>query len=226
MSQQQIPLALHAPRRPAFDNFVVGPNAAVAHTLAHGLESGGWYFLTGSAGSGRSHLLAASFAALHERGIATSFLGLSTPQHRPLLETATGDWVLIDDIDALAGDAVGEMLLFNALNRWRAEQAGLIMSAAGREAFELPDLRSRLGQATRLRLHPLSEDDLASLIRQLAQEHEVVLGRGATDYLISRCTRNAGAVARLIETLALRAHSEHRTLSIPLIREALEGAQL
>jgi len=122
----------------------------------------------------------------------------------------------------LAGNSESEMQLFNALNRWRAEHTGVIMSGVGREPFELPDLRSRLGQATRLTLKPLDEADLKRLIEQVAGEHEVILGRGAADYLLSRTARNPARIARLIETLALRALSERRTLSVPLIREMIK----
>jgi len=221
MNRQQI-LALKPPRRPGFANFVAGPNQALVDTLASGLESGGWYLLAGPSGSGRSHLLAAAFSHQHRRGQAASFIALSVRANRQLLDQAGGDWVIVDDIDVLAADSEGEMQLFNALNRWRAEHTGVIMSGVGREPFELPDLRSRLGQATRLTLKPLDEADLKRLIEQVAGEHEVILGRGAADYLLSRTARNPARIARLIETLALRALSERRTLSVPLIRETIK----
>lgn len=223
MSQQQIPLALKPPRRPGFDNFIAGPNTAVVETLARGLEPEHWYFVGGAPGSGRTHLLAASFAVRHQAGDVVSFVSLSIAANQELLDHATGDWVMVDDIDALAGDHDGEMRLFNALNRWRAERTGVVMSGAGRDRFELPDLRSRLGQAIRLTLKPLEEVHLGQLIGRLARDHEVALGRGATDYLISRTPRNPAAIARLMEQLATRALSERRTVSVPLAREILSS---
>ncbi len=223
MSQHQIPLALKPPRRPGFENFIAGPNKAVVSTLERGLEAGGWYFLGGPAGSGRTHLLAAAFGQCQRVGTIASFVSLALQANRELLSQAGGDWVFVDDIDTLAGDAEGEMLLFNALNRWRSEQTGVVMSGFGREGFELPDLGSRLGQATRLTLKPLEEDDLIQLIRRLAADHEVVLGRGVIDYLISRSARNPASVARLMEQLAIRALSERRTVSVPLVREVMTG---
>lgn len=224
MSQQQIPLALKPPRRPGFENFIAGPNQAVVETLARGLEPGGWYFLGGPAGSGRSHLLAAAFAGLSARGLQVAFIALALSRNRPLLDASSGDWVVIDDVDRLAGDREGEMLLFNALNRWRAERTGVLMSGLGRDAFELPDLRSRLGQATRLTLKPLEEKDLLTLLKRLAADHEVLLGRGAADYLLSRAPRNPASLAYLMERLAERALSERRTISVPLAREVLANA--
>lgn len=225
MSRAQLPLALKPPRRPRFGNFIAGPNQAVVATLAHGVEPGGWYFLAGPTGSGRSHLVSAFFADRCDRGEQVHFIALGRPRQRMLLEHADGDWVVIDDVDALAGDDEGERALFNALNRWRSERTGVLMSGPGRDSFELPDLRSRLGQATRLTLKPLEEDELAELVRGLAAEHEVMLGRGVVDYILSRAPRNAGRMAELVEAGAHRALTERRTLSVPLVREVLSGVE-
>lgn len=222
MSRAQLPLALKPPRRPRFDNFVVGPNQAVVATLSRGVEDDGWYFLAGPAGSGRSHLVSAFFAGRCRRGEQAHFIALGKPQQQMLLEHAEGHWVVIDDVDMLAGDEAGELALFNALNRWRAERTGVLMSGAGREGFELPDLRSRLGQATRLTLKPLEEPDLAELVRSVAAEHEVLLGRGVVDYILSRAPRNAGRMAELVIAGAHRALAERRTLSVPLVRDILQ----
>ncbi len=217
----QIPLALHPPRRPTFENFIAGPNQAAVDTLGSGLESGSWYFLTGPQGSGRSHLLAATQARLTGEGQIVQFAALVTAAGPALLDSLTGDWVLLDDVDALAGKGSAEQALFNALNRWRDERTGVIMTGAGRAGIKLPDLRSRLGQATRLTLHALDETDLAALIRQVACEHEVALGRGVVDFLVTRLPRNPGTVASAIQLLAVRALSERRTLSVPLARKVL-----
>ncbi|MFP4207069.1 MAG: HdaA/DnaA family protein [Wenzhouxiangella sp.] len=222
MTSAQIPLALTPPRRPGFDNFVAGGNAAVVETLASGLEPGQWYFLAGPSGSGRTHLLSACFAGLVRRGLDAKFMALGAAAHWPLLAQTDGEFVLLDDIDALAGDQAGEVLLFNALNRWREQRTGVIMSATGRAGFELPDLVSRLGQAVRLTLKPLEQNDLLSLVRSLGAEQEVVLGRGAADYLITRGPRSPAGLVRLFEQLVARALSERRTLSVPLIREVLQ----
>jgi len=222
VSRAQIPLALKAPRRPRFDNFIVGPNQSVVATLSQGVESGGWYFVAGAAGSGRSHLVSAFFADRCRRGDQAHYIALGKPHQRMLLDHADGDWVVIDDVDGLAGDEKGERALFNALNRWRAERTGVVMSGTGHEGFSLPDLRSRLGQATRLTLKPLEESELAELIQRLAAEQEVLLGRGVVDYILSRAPRNAGRICELVVAGAQRALTERRTLSVPLVREVLD----
>ncbi len=223
MSRLQIPLALKPPRRPAFENFVAGPNRSVVEVLSEGLEPGGWYFLGGAAGSGKTHLLSALLQRLGVAGSPAGFAALDGPAGRDVIEYLDGDWVMLDDVDALAGDSAGEMRLFNALNRWRGERTGVVMSGRTRAEFALPDLRSRLSQATGLALKPLSDSDLVRLVQSLAFDHEVALGRGAAEYLVTRVERNPATVVALMQHLATRALSEQRTVSVPLIREAVQA---
>lgn len=226
MSRVQLPLALKEPRRPRFDNFVPGANRAVIATLAGGLDSDALCLLVGPAGSGRSHLLAALFAWHQEAGDQALSISLSRSGQKALLEQASAEWLIIDDIDRLAGSAADEMLLFNALNRWRAERCGVVMSAVSVEEFALPDLRSRLGQAVRLTLRPLDEAGLGELIQQLIEEYELVAGAGVVDYLVNRAPRNAASMVQLVEAAARRALTERRNLSIPLLRELLAEQRL
>lgn len=221
MNQSQLPLELNPPRRPTFENFVAGSNRIALATLRDGLEPGGWYFLRGVPGSGRTHLLTAAFDVCRSRRDSAAFISLSDSLQRGLLEHAGGQWLMVDDVDAMAGDDDGERALFNALNRWRAARSTVVMSGQSRESFQLPDLRSRLGQATRLNLDPLDDAGLGELVRRLAAEHEAALGRGVVEYLLKRAPRNAGRLTELMKQSVRRAQAERRTISIPLVRELL-----
>lgn len=220
MASVQLPLALNPPRRPGFGNFLVGPNRTVIETLKNGLESGHWYFLGGAPGYGRTHLSLASFANLSRLGHQVQFVPLAHAGAYRVLGEAAADWLVLDDVDRLSGNAQAERMLFNALNRWRADHSGVLMTGVRRE-FDLPDLTSRLSQATGLVLRPLEDRDLFDLVRTLAREREVVLGRGVADYLLKRGPRNPGELARLIEAMAVRALAERREISIPMTRDVL-----
>src|SRR5690554_7833581 len=99
MSRIQLPLALKPPRRPRFDNFIVGDNRAVVATLTDGLDTGSWTFLGGPGGSGRTHLLSALFAERCRRGTRALFIALREPNQRPLLDQALADWIVLDDVE-------------------------------------------------------------------------------------------------------------------------------
>lgn len=221
MSAPQLPLALAPPRRPRFSNFVPGDNAVAVRTLRDGLEAGQWVRLSGPPDSGRSHLAMATVAALADKNLRTVFIPGRSPAAAALVESASGDWVVIDDYDALAGSKESERALFNALNRWRAERTGVVLAGGDRSGFLLPDLRSRLGQAVHLVLRPLDDRALETLIRQLLEDYGVVPGRGLIDYLLRHGPRAGGPMARRVERMSQRALAERRVLSIPLARECL-----
>lgn len=221
-ARSQLPLALRPPPHPNFSNFVAGPNAAVVATLQEGLEPGSWTVLKGPVGHGRSHLLTAAFHHHQGLGRDSAYLPLSQSVAWRMLPTTEAALVVVDDVDRLAGEAEAERALFNALNEWRAAGTTVLMGATGLDDIVLPDLRSRLGQATRLTLKPLAESDLLDLVHRWAEEYEAVLGQGAAAYLVSRADRAPATLSRLVSALAQRALAERRSLSIPLIRSHLQ----
>lgn len=225
MSAPQLPLALAPPRRPRFSNFIVGDNGLVVRTLRDGLEPGQWVRVSGPEGSGRSHLALATVAQLAERNRRCVFVPGSASAATALLDTAGGDWVVIDDYDALAGDDERERALFNALNRWRADRTGVVLIGGDRSVFRLPDLRSRLGQAAHLVLKLLDDRALEAVVRQLIEDYGVVAGRGLVDYLLRHGPRGVAPLAGLVERMSQQALAERRVLSIPMARACLEAVR-
>lgn len=221
---QQMPLVLKPPRRLIFDNYIAGENQSVIETLKTGLEIGDWYLLTGPHGSGRTHLMSALFQYLCDQSHASAYIPLSDATDWPLLDEVTAAYVIVDDIDAVAAHPDGEMHLFNALNRWRIDKTTVVMSAAGLTEFVLPDLCSRLGQATRLTLKTLQDEDFEALVLRLVNDQEMNMPADVAKYLVSRVRRNAGDVTHLVNQLLLKSLSERRPITIPMVRSLLQRA--
>jgi DnaA family protein len=217
----QLPLSLVPPRRRRFDNFVAGPNGSVANALRHGIASGQWFFVRGPAGSGKSHLAEAVVHAGHEAGLSSCFVPAREPGAWALLAGREAGLAVVDDVERIAGDRDAERALFNALNRWRATRSAVILTGSGAGGFELPDLASRVGQAARLTLEPLRDEDLPALIDQLIEDFRLVAGRGLVGYLQRHGPRAPARLVDLFERMAQRAQAERRVLSVPLAREAL-----
>jgi DnaA family protein len=217
----QLPLSLVPPRRRRFDNFVAGPNAPVVDALRHGLREGQWLFVRGPAGSGKSHLAEAAVHEYHDAGRSACFVPAREPAARGLLDGRDPALAVVDDIEQLAGDAGAERALFNALNRWRSSRTAVLLTGSGAGGFVLPDLASRLGQAARLTLEPLRDDDLARLIDRLVDDFRLVPGRGLADYLQRHGPRSPARLVALFERMARRAQAERRVVSVPLAREEL-----
>ncbi|MEM1081359.1 MAG: hypothetical protein AAGH65_07240 [Pseudomonadota bacterium] len=224
MSEPQLPLSLTPPRRPSFDNFAVGENQAVIDVLRTGLQPGQWYFLAGPAKSGRSHLAQSVLNHLAEQSRSARFVACRDPWVVDLLDSTNGDWIVVDDVDALVNVAAAEMALFNALNRWREAQSCVLMTGTDRSRFALPDLRSRLNQAAKLSLRALhsNEDDAyEQLIAQLLQDFQLTAGHGLITYLLRHAPRSPARLVALFERFSEQAYSERRQLTIPLARSHL-----
>lgn len=224
----QLPLELTPPRRQTFDNFIAGPNRVAVETLRAGIAAGERVFLTGPAGTGRSHLAGAFFHAALDAGRHAHFIPCARVAgeiRAALLAVEAVEYAVVDDADAVAGDAGDEEVLFHALNRWREANTGVLLTGAGRDGIVLPDLRSRLGQATRLTLHGLDDDDHRILIRRFAAEREVALGDDVVAYLLAHGPRNPGRLVSLIETIRGTALARQKRVTVPLVREMIEREQ-
>lgn len=219
----QIPLSLTPPRRRRFENFVAGPNRAVVSSLRHGLAESGWIHLCAGDGSGKSHLAMAALAEWGEAGRTTLYVPARERGAGRMLTGAEPALAVVDDVESLAGDPDSERALFNALNRWRAARAAVLLTGTGAAPFALPDLVSRIGQAARLTLRPLDDAAVEALIDRLIVDHGLVAGRGAVAYLCRHGPRAGGDLAALFERIGLRAQAERRTVSVPLVREELDA---
>jgi DnaA-homolog protein len=196
---QQLPLAISPRIEPAFDNFVVGPNAealARVRELAAGTLGERIVYLWGEAGCGRTHLLRA--AARANRALA-----------------------IADDVQAL-GDAE-QQALFVAINN--AREGGPAVLAAGDRPPALlalrADLKSRLAWGLVYQLAPLGDRDKAEHLKSLATARGLLLSDDVAGYLLARLPRDMASLAAVLEVLDRYSLMRQRALTVPLVREAL-----
>ena len=192
MAQFALPLTIGADRAA---RIVVGPsNQAVIDAFARAAE---WPFrtaiLTGPPRAGKS-LLARWFAENH--------LG-----------------EIIDDADTVAEDD-----LFHRWNRAQASGTPLLLVTSrppGEWSIALPDLASRLGAALLLEIGAPDDAMLESLIADHAGRHGLVLGEGASAWLLPRIERSHAAVEALIAEIDRLSLERKQPVTISLLREAL-----
>jgi len=218
----QLPLSLTPPRPRRFDNFIAGAGESAVNSLRHGLEQRGWIHLCGPGGSGKSHLALAVLAEWSSGQRRACYIPAREPGVSALLAGGDAELAVVEDIECLAGRCEAELALFNALNRWRASRAAVLLTGSGATPFGLPDLVSRVNQAARLTLPPLDDRALARLIEQLIADFQVVPGRGLADYLLRHGPRAPGRLVGLFERISRRAQAERRVVSVPLAREELK----
>lgn len=235
----QLPLALRYPPDQRLDTFVAAPDGALAQlrALAHagGTDEPGerpdWIFLAGPAGVGKTHLALATCAAADASGRRAAYLPLKAAagRLRAALDALEGnDVVALDDLDAIAGDRDDEVALFDFHNRARSAGLAVLYAAqASPDALPLglPDLRSRLGQCTRISLSPLDDDGRRTMLRERAQRRGLVLEEAALEWLLRRVGRDLAGLTALLDQLDRASLAAQRRITVPFLRMTLGAEQ-
>lgn len=225
----QLPLALRWPAHQRFADFHPGPNGAIVEALRAAARDAGspWIFLTGGAGSGRTHLLFAACAQASEAGRGAQYLSLSAlppPRAAAIRGFGGSDVVAIDDLDAIAGEGEAEHALFDLYNRCRAERSTLLFAAgapAARLGIGLPDLVSRLSACTQMALKPLDEVERRRVLRDRATARGIELDDGVLDWLFTRRKRDLATLLDLLERIDRASLAAQRRVTVPFLRTLL-----
>ena len=221
-------LALSPPPRATFENFVSGGNrrlVAALRSLAASAE--GWLYLSGPAGSGRTHLLWACAREAQDAGTVAQYLPLADASITPaaaLSAVPAVDLLLLDDIDAIAGEREREEAVFHLLNRMRTGQGGLVVSSAQPLTslpLVLPDLRSRLAWGVQYQLQPPDDAALMEILRLRLQSRELPDNEPLRQYLLRYAPRRAGLLLELLTAIERRAAARKRRMSTRLAGEVL-----
>lgn len=231
---KQLPLALRWPPHQRFEHFFAGTNAAALATLQQVVTGAqaSWPFLAGARGSGKTHLLIAACQLATENDCSVQYLPLQrvkAPLETAIRSSGGSQFLAVDDVQQVAGNAAAEHALFDLYNRARAE--GTTMLFAAREApaqlaLGLPDLRSRLGACTLLPLQPLTEQERRKVLREHAAARGIRLDDAVLDWLFTRHARDLVALHDLLERMDRASLAARRRITIPFLREFLREDSL
>jgi DnaA-homolog protein len=228
----QLPLSLRWPRRQRFEHFHAGANAvAVAAVQALAVQAGApWLFVSGVAGSGKSHLLLAACHAASEAGRTVQYLPLKTLQDRvaAIRGVAGSEFLALDDLGAIAGNRDAEHALFDVYNQAKAEGAALLFAAdvlPVQLGLGLPDLRSRLGACQQALLKPLDDAERRAVLRQQAATRGIELDDTVLDWLFNRYARDLGALLDLLERIDQASLAAQRRITVPFLRGFLRETE-
>lgn len=233
MPARQLPLDLRLRDHSRFETFHAGGNALAAATLAAMVAGPGsaaerQVFLHGGTGSGKTHLLQAACHAAFAQRRSCAYLPLEELKSLEATAVLEGmdrlELLVLDDLQAVAGQPDWEWALFGLINRVR-EQGGRMLLAA-RTAPEaigcrLPDLTSRLAWGPVFRLNQPGDLELKAILQKRAALRGLELNGSVVDYLLRHECRDLEALLGLLDRLDLAALAEQRRLTIPFIREQL-----
>jgi len=223
---EQLPLGVRLAETARFDGFVAGPNREALELLA-GVAPPRLVWLWGRAGTGKTHLLQASCAAVGQAGGAAAYLDLETTGTPELLEGFEAlDLVCLDSLERVADDAAWNAVIFRLHTLMQDGVGRLYVASTGPPAalnFRLPDLRSRLLSAPVLQLHELAEEDRVAVLEQRAGRLGLVLPRESAAYLVHRMPRDMHSLCAALDRLDLAALAAQRRLTVPFLKQVLEA---
>jgi len=223
----QLPLRLRCPPDQRFETFV-GAAHATALLAASAAGSGPpSIYLTGPAGSGKTHLLLAASAHALELGRTLAYLPLASAAGR--LEAALDalehtDFIALDGLDAVIGHREDEIALFHLHNRLHDAGKHLCYSAsAAADAWPamLPDLRSRLNQCPRITLPTLDDAGRGEVLRRRAACRGLQIDPAAIDWLLRRLERDLANLTEILDHLDRASLAEQRRVTVPFLRQRL-----
>jgi DnaA family protein len=227
----QIPLPFGKFDRYNFDLYWPGANQlAVDYLKQFGSSAtGGFVYLWGEHGTGKSHLLQAACTLAATTNSKVIYIPLQEKaQFTPAIlhDMTPLDLVCIDDLDQIAGDPDWEQALFNLYNQLIADQKSLLVSARSSPAglsIELPDLKSRLSAGVSWHLVGLNEPDRLQALQQRARLRGFELPAEVLDYLSRRVARDMHSLFAWLDRLDHASLVSKKKLTVPLVRDLLNN---
>ncbi len=177
----------------------------------------------GPPGAGKSHLARVWQRASRAQEVSPEAFENGDP---PEL-AGEGRAVLIEDVDRLlaAQDPAREERLLHLYNLVLEARGQILMTAAAAPArwpCGLPDLRSRLAAAHAVALGPPDDRLIEALLIKLFSDRQLRVSAPVVRYLLPRVERSFAALRQLVEATDEAALSNHRDISVSLVRRVLE----
>ncbi len=180
----------------------------------------------GEPGCGKTHL-----THIWQKKTGARFLTPSDiPNLNPHDVLGESPAIILDDADSLfqkdgAHDAGAiEDWMFHFYNLVKEKGIDLLLCSLQpptQWAVTLPDLRSRLTTILSVAVHSPDEEALKAVLFKLCSEHGMTLSSGVGEYILRRVERSFERVRALVTILDHHTLSQHRQLTLGLVREVL-----
>ncbi len=216
-------LAFDLPRFEAMTraDFFVSPANALALELVE--DAAHWpqgrLILVGPEGAGKTHLAHVRAAEAGARIVTGA--GLADHDIAGLAEGP----VVVDDAEAVAGNAGDETALFHLVNFIAGHHPLLLTArAAPRDwGLGLPDLISRLQATAVARLDPPDDALLSAVLVKLFTDRQIAVAPNLIPYLVSRMPRQIAAARALVAALDAQALAAQRPITRQLAADLLDS---
>lgn len=179
----------------------------------------------GAPGCGKTHLAHIWQGKTAARLLTPNDILNLTP-HEALSQTSA---VILDDVETFFPEErpphpVMEGWMFHFYNLAKEKNADLLFCSIRPPTqwrVNLPDLRSRLATILSVAINPPDEEALKAVLFKLCSERGMVLSLEVGEYVLRRVERSFDHILSLVEMLDNRTLSQHRQLTLGLVREVL-----
>lgn len=234
MKQHILDLQIHP--QCTFDSFETGENALIVNSLmsiASGRSEEIQVAIWGGPQTGKTHLLQAVVHKAMASGCTPMYLPLANfADYEPELLQGLErfDMVCIDDMDAICNQQSWERRFVELLDGWRQRGVRIICTLQGNPAagslFSLPDLNSRLTWGAVHKLKSLNESGLEQALCRHAKSRGINLAPDVCSYLLTHCQRSIGELVQSLDRIARLSLSEHRKITVALLRRLQAAGDL
>jgi DnaA family protein len=225
----QLPLSIQLNQEATFANFCWTGNQLLYTQLNALLAHDGdkMLYLWGASGSGKTHLAQACCHAFSEGTSSYIPLSIFKSWDAVILEGMDErGLIVLDDVQAIAGDKAWEEAVFHLYNRVKDNASDIMMIMTGNtppalSSIGLPDLKSRLGWGLVVQVNELPDDDKINTLRQQALTRGFELPLSVAQFLIRRSARNMHDLQRLLDLLDKASLAAQRKITVPFVKSIL-----
>jgi len=176
----------------------------------------------GPPASGKTHLLQVWKKEVQAQEISLAQLTEAT------ISRALGSAknAMIDDVLPVIGVRPAEEALFHLYNMLRERGGALLLTASAPVTawpFVLPDLKSRLLAAPAAELGSPDDTLMAVVLTKLFSDRQIFVPQEVVQFILPRIERSFLSLRETVDKIDRRALSEKRPVTIPLVKEILQG---
>lgn len=224
----QLPLQLNLKEVYRLDNFYFAQeelrNALIELQM---MESMSFVYLWGEPASGKSHLLMAMADQADKKTLYLPLEELVKSASADVLQSVEQlDLLCIDNLEAVSGHKEWQEALFHCFNRLQHSGCKLLVAARQNPAtveLSLLDLRSRMATALIYQLEALQDDQKQQALIIQAQVRGLDLPEEVANYILRHHSRDMRVLMTLLHDLDKASMVEKRRLTIPFVRQVLNG---
>lgn len=226
---RQEPLALKINDEGFFDSFVPGGNRAAVDLLHEAVlrNKNELFFVFGPQHVGKSHLLNALFREIKDPSSNAFFVDLRLVKDISplLLSVEPYPIIILDNIDAIAGDSDWELALFGLYNRWIDKGEGTFIASARTSADLIPflrkDLNTRFENGVSLPLDFLDEKSCCEALQIRAKKRGFIIPEKVAAFLVKHSNRDMDSLVKILDRLDEASLSEQHELTVPFVKKVL-----